>query len=160
MLPEIAPRQIPTTSRPAPDEHSIDSLELTLNMLDNPKSDYNVWAERAGGIEVPRVAAIVMTMVGARSATKGVKDLASQMYIERAYKVAAKHFDLFDVDDPADAFVITDDFMSAGRISGALSIPIPQLKVNQFHRVAGNRLQVNQSQLRYKTELEYLTSIL
>jgi hypothetical protein len=61
---------------------------------------------------------------------------------------------------PADAFVITDDFMSAGRISGALSIPIPQLKVGQFHTVSGSRLQVNQSQIRYKTELEYLTSIL
>jgi chromosome partitioning protein len=56
-----------------------------------------------------------------------------------------EHPDLFDVTDPAAAFVITDDFMSAGRISGALSIPIPQLKVGQFHRVSGNRLQVNKS---------------
>ena len=142
------------------DEHSINSLELTLDMLDNPNSDYNIWADRAGGLERPRVAAIVMTMVGARSPTKGVKDLASQMYVERAYQVAAKHAKMFDEADPADAFVITDDFMSAGRISGALSIPIPQLKVGQFHKVAGNRLQVNQSQVRYKTELEYLTSIL
>ena len=75
----------------------------------------------AGGLEIPRVAAIVVTMVGARSATKGVKDLASQIYIERAYRVAAKHSDLFDFEDPADAFVITDDFMSAGGISGALA---------------------------------------
>ena len=134
--------------------------QLTLKMLDDPNSDYNIWSGRAGGLKKPKVAAIVMTMVGARSATKGVKDLASQMYIERAYNVAAKHAKLFDLTDPADAFVITDDFMSAGRISGALSIPIPQLKVNQFHRVAGNRLQVNESQLRYKTELEYLTSII
>lgn len=65
--------------------------------------------------------------------------------VERAYEVAAKHADLFDVDNPADAFVITDDFMSAGRISGALSIPIPQLKVGQFHTVSGSRLQVNES---------------
>jgi len=129
-------------------------------MLDNPNSDYNVWAERAGGLPRPKVAAVVMTMVGARSPTKGVKDLASQMYVERAYQVAAKHAALFDEPEPADAFVITDDFMSAGRISGALSIPIPQLKVGQFHRVSGNRLQVNESQIRYKTELEYLISIL
>jgi chromosome partitioning protein len=142
------------------DEHSIDSLELTLDMLDNPNSDYNIWANRAGGVKSPKVAAIVMTMVGARSPIKGVKDLASRMYIERAYEVAAKHSELFDDEDPADAFVITDDFMSAGRISGALSIPIPQLKVGQFHTVSGSRLQVNQSQIRYKTELEYLTSIL
>ena len=50
--------------------------------------------------------------------------------------------------------------MSAGRISGSLSIPIPQLKVGQFHRASGNRLQVNESQIRNKMELEYLISIL
>ncbi len=142
------------------DEHSIDSLELTLDMLGNPQSDYNIWAKRAEGISIPKVCAIVMTMVGARSPKKGVKDLASQMYVEKAYKVASKFNHLFDYEDPADAFAITDDFMSAGRISGALSIPIPQLKVNQFHTVNGNRLQVNQSQIKYKNELEYLVSII
>lgn len=142
------------------DEHSIDSLDLTLKMISNKKSDFNVWADRAGGISAPKVAAIVMTMVGARSPKKGVKDIASQMYVEKAYKVAAKYPELFDFEDPADAFAITDDFMSAGRISGSESIPIPQLRVGQFHTVNGKRLQVNQSQIKYKRELEYLTSIL
>lgn len=142
------------------DEHSIDSLDLTLKMISNPASDFNTWAARAGGIPAPKVAAIVMTMVGARSPKKGVKDLASQMYVEKAYSVASKYPSLFDFSDPADAFAITDDFMSAGRISGAESIPIPQLRVGQFHTVNGKRLQVNQSQVKYKRELEYLTSIL
>lgn len=142
------------------DEHSIDSLDLTLKMIADKSSDFNVWADRAGGMKAPKVAAIVMTMVGARSPKKGVKDLASQMYVEKAYSVASKYHALFDFDDPADAFAITDDFMSAGRISGAESIPIPQLKVGQFHTVNGKRLQVNQSQIKYKRELEYLTSIL
>jgi hypothetical protein len=82
----------------------------------NPNSDFNVWGARAGGIKRPQVSAVVMTMVGARSATKGVKDRASQMYVERAYEVAAKHADLFDVDNPADAFVITDDFTDASAV--------------------------------------------
>ena len=143
------------------DEHSIDSLNITLEMLADKNSDFNVWASRAGGMPVPRVCAIVMTMVGARSPKKGVKNLASQMYVERAYEVAAKYPNLFDVADPADAFVITDDFMSAGRISGAEGIPIPKLKVGQFHRVNGKRLQVNQiPQYKYKKELEYLASVL
>ncbi|KOO75378.1 ParA family protein [Stenotrophomonas maltophilia] len=142
------------------DEHSIDSLDITLRMLADPNSDYNIWAERAGGMSTPRVAAIVMTMVGARSPKKGVKDRASQMYVERAYATAEKYESLFDELDPADSFVITDDFMSAGRISGAEGIPIPKLKVNQFHTIGGNRLQVNQSQTKYKKELEYLTHVL
>jgi chromosome partitioning protein len=141
------------------DEHSIDSLGLTLKMLADKKSDFNIWAERAGGIEPPKVAAIVMTMVGARSPKKGVKDLASQMYVERAYKEAIQYPQLFS-DDPANYFAITDDFMSAGRISGAKSIPLPNLKVGDFHTIDGKRLQVNKSQVKYKRELEYLTDIL
>lgn len=142
------------------DEHSIESLSLTLKMLSDPDSDFNIWADRAGGFSPPKVAAIVMTMVGARSPKKGVKDLASQMYVERAYAIAEKFPKLFDFEDPADAFVITDDFMSAGRISGAEGIPIPKLKVGQFHRVSGKRLQVNESQEKYKKELQYLLHIL
>ncbi|MGV1789661.1 hypothetical protein [Rhizobium sp. A37_96] len=142
------------------DEHSIDSLDLTLKMLHDPQSDFNTWAMRAGGLSSPKVAAIVMTMVGARSPKKGVKDLASRMYVERAYKVAAAYPDLFQHQDPADAFAITDDFMSAGRISGAECIPIPMLQVGSFKTIDGKRLQVNKSQVKYKRELEYLTDIL
>lgn len=142
------------------DEHSIDSLELTLKMLADEGSDFNIWAERAGGLKTPKVAAIVMTMVGARSPKKGVKDLASRMYVERAYTIAANYPKLFDFSDPADAFAITDDFMSAGRISGAQSIPIPMLQVGSFTTIDGKRLQVNKSQVKYKRELEYLTDIL
>ncbi len=143
------------------DEHSIDSLNLTLEMLSSPSSDFNVWRDRAGGITAPKVAAIVMTMVGARSNKAGVKDMASQMYIERAYDVASRYPQLFDCSDPADAFALTDDFMSAGRISGALSIPIPLLKVGAFHPVDnGKRLQVNQSKTNYERELDYLITLL
>ncbi|WP_423192999.1 ParA family protein [Cupriavidus sp. H18C2] len=141
------------------DEHSIESLSLTLDMLSNPGKDFMMWNERAGGLASPRVAAIVMTMAGARSATKSVLDGASQMYIQRAMKLAEKHAKLFD-GDPSDSFAITDDFVSAGRISGAQSIPISQLKVGKFHTVEGKRLQVNQSVIRYQHELAYLTSII
>ncbi|MEH3041484.1 MAG: ParA family protein [Sphingomonas paucimobilis] len=141
------------------DEHSIESLSLTLKMLGDPASDFNIWNQRAGGMERPKVAAIVMTMVGARSTQKGVKDRASLMYIERAYDIAYQNKHLFDK-DPADAVVITDDFVSAGRISGAEGIPIPNLKIGKFHTVGGKRLQVNGAQSTYQRELEYLVSVL
>lgn len=141
------------------DEHSIESLSLTLKMLGEVSSDFNMWNSRAGGMDRPKVAAIVMTMVGARSTQKGVKDRASLMYIERAYDIAEQHKHLFDK-NPADAVVITDDFVSAGRISGAEGIPIPNLKIGKFHTVGGKRLQVNAAQSTYQRELEYLVSVL
>ncbi|WP_080419429.1 ParA family protein [Burkholderia ubonensis] len=142
------------------DEHSIESLALTLDLLSNPNKDFVLWNERAGGRKAPKVAAIVMTMAGAKSQKKFTPDSASRMYIERALSIAEDHADLFDYTDPSDAFVITDDFMSTGRISGAKSIPIARLKIGSFHNVEGKRLQVNSSAERYQKELNYLVSVL
>lgn len=86
--------------------------------------------------------------------------MASQLYVEKAYEVCIKYPKLFDFENIADAFVITDDFMSAGKISGALSIPISCLHVGKFHSIGGKRLQVNKSQEKYKKELEHLISII
>lgn len=142
------------------DEHSIESLELTLDLLSNPERDFAKWNERAGGRPSPRVAAIVMTMVGSKSRQRATPDRASRMYIERALSIAENYSEAFDHEDPADAFVITDDFVSSGRISGAKSIPISTLKVGMFHSVEGKRLQVNASASRYQREMSYLVSVL
>lgn len=142
------------------DEHSLDSLELTLDLLSNPAKDFQIWNDRAGGRPTPKVAAIVMTMVGSKSQMKATPDRASRMYIERALDIAERYPQLFDVPEPADAFVVTDDFVSSGRISGAKSIPISRLKIGSFHTVEGKRLQVNASAQRYQRELAYLVSIL
>jgi cellulose biosynthesis protein BcsQ len=142
------------------DEHSLESLELTLDLLSNPARDFVTWNTRAGNRGIPRVAAIVMTMVGSKSQLRATPDRASRMYIERALGIAQKYPNLFDHPDPAEAFVITDDFVSSGRISGAKSIPIANLKVNSFHTVEGKRLQVNSSVNRYQRELAYLVSVI
>lgn len=142
------------------DEHSLESLDLTLDLLSNPARDFALWNERAGGRTAPKVAAIVMTMVGSKSQLRATPDRASRMYIERALAIAEKYSGCFDHNEPADAFVITDDFVSAGRISGAKGIPISKLKIGSFHMVEGKRLQVNASATRYQQELAYLVSIL
>jgi chromosome partitioning protein len=142
------------------DEHSIESLELTLRLLSEPSKDFQVWNERAGGRPTPKVAAIVMTMVGSKSRIRATPDRASRMYIERALEIAGRYPELFDNEDPTEAFAVTDDFVSSGRISGAKSIPIAKLKTGTFHTVDGKRLQVNASVTRYQNELAYLASIL
>jgi len=44
---------------------------------------------------------IVMAMVGSRSHKKRVKELASPIYVERAYNAAAQLVHLFDCDEPS-----------------------------------------------------------
>jgi chromosome partitioning protein len=128
-------------------------------MISDKNSDFNIWAERAGGIPAPKIASIVMTIIGARSPKKGLKDLASQMYVEKAYGIAAKHPGLFDYDDPADAFATLTILCQQGRISGAVHSHSSASGWAISHG-QGKRLQVNRSQVKYKRELEYLTSIL
>lgn len=142
------------------DEHSIESLELLFAMLSDPSRDYVMWNDRAGGLQVPKIAAVVMTMVGSKSQIEATPDSASRMYIERAIGIAEKYAALFAHKDPSDAFVITDDFHSAGRISGAKRIPITELQVKDFHTVEGRRLQVNRSAVRYQKQLRYLASMI
>lgn len=142
------------------DEHSLESLDLLLKQLSDPARDYLMWNDRAGGLPTPKIAAIVMTMVGSKSQIEATPDSASRMYIERAVSYAEKYPQLFGHTDPSDAFVITDDFHSAGRISGAERIPIAELSVGKFHRVEGRRLQVNASASRYKKQLKYLASMI
>jgi chromosome partitioning protein len=142
------------------DEHSLESLELTLDLLSNPDKDFQTWNKRAGGRKTPKVAAVVMTMVGSKSQLRATPDRASRMYIERALDIAGEYPQLFDYESPSEAFAVTDDFVSSGRISGAEGIPINKLRKGKFHTVDGKRLQVNSSVLRYQNELNYLASIL
>lgn len=142
------------------DEHSIESLDLLFKMLADQGRDFQMWNERAGGLEIPKIAAVVMTMVGSKSQKEATPDNASRMYIERAIGLAENHASLFAHADPSDAFVITDDFHSAGRISGAERIPITELQIRKFHTVEGRRLQVNASAMRYKKQLKYLASMI
>lgn len=142
------------------DEHSLESLELLFKQLSDTTRDFQMWNGRAGGLAMPKIAAVVMTMVGSKSQKEATPDSASRMYIERAVGLAEKYAPLFAHADPSDAFVITDDFHSAGRISGAQRIPIAELRVGKFHTVEGRRLQVNASAERYKKQLKYLASMI
>jgi cellulose biosynthesis protein BcsQ len=142
------------------DEHSLESLDLLFKQLSDPSRDFQMWNERAGGLSTPKIAAIVMTMVGSKSQKEATPDAASRMYIERAVNLAEQNASLFAHKDPSDAIVITDDFHSAGRISGAERKPITELVVRRFHRVQGRRLQVNRSVERYQRQIRYLASMI
>lgn len=143
------------------DEHSMESLELTFKLLSDPARDFQMWNQRAGGLPTPKIAAVVMTMVGSKSQVEATPDNASKMYIERAIGLAEQYAHLFaHADDPSKAFVLTDDFHSAGRVSGAKRIPISELAVRSFHTVENRRLQVNASATRYQRQLKYLASMI
>lgn len=142
------------------DEQSIYSLELTLDMLKNPGSDFNIWRERAGIEEKPVVQAVMMTHCGWNRQADHQMDRASRMYIERAVDIAEKYSEVFSTDNIIDHFALLSDFHSAGRISGSKSIPIDKLSEGRQHRIEGRKLEVNQSVNRYKKELRYAFNLI
>ena len=142
------------------DEQSIYSLELTLDMLHNPNSDFNIWRDRAGIDEKPVVQAVMMTHCGWNRQADHQMDRASRMYIERAIDMAEKYSDVFSTPNIIDHFALLSDFHSAGRISGSKAIPIDKLVEGRQHKIEGRKLEVNQSVNRYKKELNYAFNLI
>lgn len=137
------------------DEQSIFSLQLTLDMLVNENSDFNVWRKRAGIKTKPVVQAILMTHCGWNRQADHQIDRASRMYIERAVTISNEYHEAFSTNNPIDHFALLSDFHSSGRISGSKAIPIDKLVEGRTHKIDGKNLEVNGSVNRYKKELKY-----
>lgn len=142
------------------DEQSLFALELTLKMLHDDSSDFNIWRKRAGITKKAKVQAIAVTHCGWNRQSEHQIDGASRMYIDRAVSIANEYGDCFTTDNPVDHFALLSDFQGSGKISGSLGIPIENLTSQKFFTVDGKRLQVNKSVERYKKELNYLFKLI
>ena len=142
------------------DENSMYSFELLLKMLTSHDKDFAQWNDRGNAMTTPKIAAVVMTMVGASTSEAGLPDNASRIYVERALELAERYPSLFPYESISDAFVLTEDFRGAGKISGALGIPLTKLEVGEFKTVDRKRIQVNQSATRYQNQIRYIGGML
>jgi chromosome partitioning protein len=70
------------------DQHSIEALKLTLNMVKNQNMDFQKFNNQAGLVREPRVHAIVMTHCGWNRQKKNTPDSPTQFFVERAIEVA------------------------------------------------------------------------
>jgi chromosome partitioning protein len=138
------------------DQHSMDALKLTLSMLQDDSMDFLRLNKQAGITKRPKIHAIVMTHCGWNRQTKFTPDRSTQAYLVQVIEIAKANKDLFSCDDPIDAIHLLDDFHSAGRISGSRRIPLAQLSVGESYTVEGQKLEVNDSLVRYQKELKSL----
>ena len=142
------------------DQQSVDALELTLKMLNNPDMDFRRINERAGRDHVPKVHAVAMTHCGWSREKESTPDRSTQTFVSKVLRIVDEYKDLFSYNDPTDAVFLMDDFHAAGRISGAKRTPLSQLTSGQFVNIDGRRLQVNESLDRYQKEVRALASVL
>ncbi len=137
------------------DQHSIEALGLTLEMLTNKEMDFHKFNRQAGIDHAPVVHAIVMTLCGWSRQKRNTPDSSTRFFVEKAVEVALKYEGIFS-DSVEYCFYLMDDFHSCGRISGKQRIPISRLESGKKYPVDNQRLEVNPSVDRYKKEIRNL----
>jgi len=142
------------------DQHSIEALRLTLRMLTDPMMDFQKFNAQAGLKHTPKVHAVVMTHCGWNRQKPNAPDSSTRFFVEQALKVAQEFAHVFSDNDVSRCFYLLDDFHSSGRISGNQRIPLAKLQSGKKYVVEGQRLEVNPSVDRYKTEVANLTAAL
>jgi chromosome partitioning protein len=140
------------------DQHSMEALKLTLSMLRDESMDFLRLNKQAGITKTPKVHAIAMTHCGWNRQTENTPDRSTQAYLAQVIEIAEANKDLFTSADPVDAIHLLDDFHSAGRISGTKRIPLDRLNVRESHVIGTQKLEVNESIVRYKKEMKSLAS--
>jgi len=142
------------------DQHSMEALKLTLDMLRNHSMDFVRMNDAAGIATVPKVHAIAMTHCGWNRQSEFTPDRSTQAYLQKVCQIANEYSDLFSDTDPLKCIHLLDDFHSAGRISGTQRTPLAKLNVGDTFVISGQRLKVNISLTRYQKEIKALASTL
>ena len=140
------------------DQHSIEALRQTLEMLSNDSLDFHRLNKQAGIDHQPTVHAIVMTHCGWNRQRPNTPDSSTRYFVEKAVEVAEDFWEYFSEDNVADCFYLLDDFHSSGRISGKQRIPLSKLVSGNKFVIEGQRLEVNPSVDRYKKEIQNLAT--
>ncbi|ENK5206815.1 ParA family protein [Klebsiella aerogenes] len=138
------------------DQHSIEALRLTLDMLANEDSEFHKFNRQAGLNNIPKVHAVTMTHCGWSRQNKNNPDSSTKYFLQRALEIAKEYEHLFSENECEKCFYLLDDFLSSGRISGKQRIPLSKLSAGKKFTVDGQRLEVNPSIERYKKEMKNL----
>jgi len=142
------------------DQHSMDALKLTLQMLRDKTMDFIRFNDQAGIQRTPKVHAVAITHCGWNRQTKNSPDNSTKYFVSQAMEIAKKYSEFFTEESVVDCFYLLDDFHASGRISGTRRIPIFNLEAGQQYTVDAQKLEVNPAVDRYKKELHALASAL
>jgi hypothetical protein len=140
------------------DQHSIEALKQTLEMLSDSTLDFHRLNAQAGIEHQPIVHAVVMTHCGWNRQKANTPDSSTRYFVEKAVEVACSFSKYFSEDNVSDCFYLLDDFHSSGRISGKQRIPLSCLESGKKYVIEGQRLEVNPSVDRYKKEMQNLAA--
>ncbi|MDQ6951570.1 MAG: ParA family protein [Mariprofundales bacterium] len=140
------------------DQQSINSLNLLLNTLSNPSSEFR--REMPSDGHSPKIQLVVLTHCAWSTAggARNVPNQQTKVYVEKVRDIVNRNIQHFTTDDPDNHVLLLDDFLGSGRISSALSKPISVLEAGESMRINRVRTTVNASVEKIKSELKYISS--
>lgn len=139
------------------DQQSIKSLELLINMLTNPQSEFRKYVPE-DGYSAPKIQMVVLTHCG-WSTVSGARNEPNQqtkVYIKKVYDILSKHRALLSTENPDNHLFLLDDFLGSGRISSIESKPLCLLKAGETKTIDRVRVAVNTSVDKCKNQLRYI----
>lgn len=139
------------------DQQSIKSLELLINTLSSPQSEFRRYLPD-NDMKVPKIQMVVLTHCG-WSTVAGARNEPNQqtkVYLNKVYDILSKHRTLLSTDNPDNHLFMLDDFLGSGRISSIESKPMELLQEGETKTIDRVRVTVNKSVAKCKNQLKFI----
>lgn len=139
------------------DQQSIKSLELLINTLSNPTSEFRKYLPD-NDMNVPKIQMVVLTHCG-WSTVAGARNEPNQqtkVYLKKVYDILSKHRTLLSTGNPDNHLFMLDDFLGSGRISSIESKPMQLLQEGETKVIDRVRVSVNKSVAKCKNQLNFI----
>ncbi len=142
------------------DQQSINSLNLLIDTLSNPASEFR--KEMPSDGHTPKIQLVILTHCTWSTAggARNVPNQQTKVYVEKARDIVNRNIQHFTTDDPDNHILLLDDFLGTGRISTALSKPISLLNAGDSMRINRVRTTVNASVEKVKSQLKFINASL
>ena len=139
------------------DQQSINSLNLLIDTLSNSTSEFRKIMPSNG--RTPRIQMIVLTHCGwsTREGARNKPNQQTKIYIEKVRDIVARGITNFTTSDPDNHILLLDDFLGSGRMSSALSKPIPLLEPGDSMSINRVRTRVNDSVTKIKAQIKFIS---
>ena len=139
------------------DQQSIKSLELLINTLSSPQSEFRKYLPE-NDMNVPMIQMVVLTHCG-WSTVAGARNEPNQqtkVYLKKVYDILSKNRTLLTTNNPENHLFMLDYFLGSGRISSFESKPIELLKEGETKVIDRLRVSVNKSVDKCKNQLKFI----
>ncbi len=144
------------------DQQSINSLELLINTLKMPGSEFRKHLTGDESRFCPKLQMVVLTHCGwsTQEGNKNVPNKPTKIYLQKVHDIISRNISVFSTDNPDNHLLILDDFLGSGRISSAFSTPINLLRIGESRTINRLRVEVSASVEKCQQQLRCIHSLL